>query len=115
PLHEFVEEGSLRADLYSRLNGLQIRVPPLRERREEVIGLFRRLLAAGSHGPPTLSPEAAEQLCLYAWPLNAREVVQLAERTRALYPDATVVRLEHLPEHIATYHRNVSQGSHRRQ
>jgi transcriptional regulator with PAS, ATPase and Fis domain len=108
PLHELVEEGSFRPDLYSRLNGLQIRIAPLRERREEVLGLFHRFLSSEGHQAPALSPEAAEQLCLYNWPLNVREVVQLAERTRALYPDAAQLRLEHLPEHIATCRRSMS-------
>ncbi len=104
PLHHCVEEGKFRADLYSRLNGVEIRIPPLRQRREEVVPLLRHLLEG--HGlTPTLSPECAEQLCIYDWPLNVRELVQLAEQIRALRGDQNVLRLEHLPERIATFTR----------
>jgi len=69
-------------------------------RREEVLFHFRRMLGAK---PTFLSPDVAEQLCLYDWPLNVREVIQLAERTKAIHEDVAELGLQHLPERIATF------------
>lgn len=99
-LHEYVEQGAFRADLYSRLNGVEVKLPPLRKRREEVLLHFKRQLQPKAI---SLSPEVAEQLCVYDWPLNIREVVQLAERTKAIHGDVSELQLHHLPERIATF------------
>jgi transcriptional regulator with PAS, ATPase and Fis domain len=81
PPQRAVEGGTLRADLFARLNGTQIHLPPLRARREEVIAIFEHAIEEHYKGTlPSLDPDFAEWLLLYDWPLNAREVVQLARR-----------------------------------
>jgi DNA-binding NtrC family response regulator len=83
PLREHVEEGSFRADLYYRLNVLNIYLPPLRERRSDIPLLVRRFirdLSAQHERPfPGISADAMELLVDYPWPGNVRELRNLVE------------------------------------
>lgn len=80
-----VEAGAFRADLYSRLRGAVLIVPPLRERREDILPLFLRgLCPAGSPTAPRLTARLCEALLLYGWPYNVRELLQLATTLRPL-------------------------------
>ncbi|HEY6908998.1 MAG TPA: sigma-54 dependent transcriptional regulator [Myxococcales bacterium] len=82
-LEEAVKAGTFREDLYYRLVTLQIRVPPLRERREDIPLLAAHFLARASRGreaAPTLDAEATRALCAYDWPGNIRELIGVAER-----------------------------------
>ena len=83
-LRERIEAGVFREDLYFRLNIIQIHVPPLRERAEDVILLLRHYLrrAAETHRLhyPELTPDAEQLLIAYPWPGNVRELKNLAER-----------------------------------
>jgi DNA-binding NtrC family response regulator len=79
-------QGLFRQDLYFRVNGIALRVPPLRERKEEIGELARRFLAAAAResklaAVPELSPEAMRVLEAYAWPGNVRELRYVMERT----------------------------------
>jgi len=83
-LREQMAAGAFRDDLYYRLNAIQIQVPPLRERREDILLLFDHYLqkAAHAHGlrMPSLSPDANRLLLAYAWPGNVRELRNVTER-----------------------------------
>ena len=83
-LHIAMENNSFRRDLYYRLNVIEIRVMPLRERRGDIPVLLRHFLdhAAAAHGmaPPELSTETEELLVQYKWPGNVRELKNVAER-----------------------------------
>lgn len=83
-LRERIEAGVFREDLYFRLNIIQIHVPPLRERAEDVMLLLRHYLrrAAETHRLhcPDLTPDAEQLLIAYPWPGNVRELKNLAER-----------------------------------
>ncbi|MFL9929422.1 propionate catabolism operon regulatory protein PrpR [Paraburkholderia sp. RL18-103-BIB-C] len=94
-LHALVEQGAFRADLYFRLNLLQIELPPLRERRGDVAQLARHLLSRGAlqYG----LADAAQQRVLaflaplfehYAWPGNVRELENLLARAAIYFSDA---------------------------
>jgi DNA-binding NtrC family response regulator len=97
-----VQAGRFRRDLYARLSGISLRLPPLRERLEDVPGLFSLFLERhGSGAPPRLSPRLVERLCLYDWPLNVRELELVARQLLALHPDLAELRRRHLPERIA--------------
>lgn len=74
-----IAEGRFRADLYARLCALVIELPPLRARKEDVLLLLE--LSLGPAHPP-LTTALAEALLLYDWPLNVRELVQLAAHLR---------------------------------
>src|SRR5688500_810834 len=79
-----VREGAFREDLYYRLNVIQIWVPPLRERREDIMLLLEHYLsqacAAHGVGRPQLTPAAEPVMTAYAWPGNVRELKNVAER-----------------------------------
>jgi two-component system nitrogen regulation response regulator NtrX len=90
-----VQQGRFREDLLYRLNVIEIVVPALRERADDILALARRLLAfyARSLGRaiPTLSPSAEQTLAQYAWPGNVRELRNAIERLLLLC-DAQVDR-----------------------
>jgi NtrC-family two-component system response regulator AlgB len=99
-----VTAGRFREDLLFRLNVIEIHVPPLRERADDILAMARRFLAffarTANRPPPALSAAAAEALLAYAWPGNIRELRNAMERAVILYPEATLGR-EALPERIA--------------
>ena len=100
-LADAVREGRFRADLLARLDGLTVRLPALRKRREDVLPLFSRLLADGSpNGAPALDADFVERLCVHDWPYNVRELVQLVRRLVVLRGDESTLRAEHLPDRI---------------
>ena len=94
-----VDKGGFRADLLARLAGWTLRVPPLRERREDVLRLARVLLARHS-AELRLSASGAEALVLHAWRFNVRELEQVLAAAVIRVRDG-VLRPEHLPEAIA--------------
>ncbi|HZI12420.1 MAG TPA: sigma 54-interacting transcriptional regulator [Myxococcus sp.] len=102
-LSEELKAGRFRKDLYYRLRVVELRVPPLRERREDILPLARVLLAeaAGRMGRPVpaLTPRAADQLVRHAWPGNVRELENALERAVALARGRRV-DLEDLPEDV---------------
>jgi transcriptional regulator with PAS, ATPase and Fis domain len=85
PLAALVAQGRFRADLYYRLNGIDIQVPPLRNRREDVLELARYFLDRHrAFRPLSLSVGAADALLAYDWPGNVRELERVIERAVAL-------------------------------
>ena len=76
-----LKDGSLRGDLYYRLRGLEIRLPPLRERRPDILPLAGHFLDAGE---ASLSPEALAALEEYPWPGNVRQLRNTLRAARAL-------------------------------
>ncbi len=102
PLIEAVRAGRFRADLLARLDGLMVRLPPLRKRREDVLPLFSRLLEEIGQGRvPSMESDFAERLCMHDWPFNVRELVLLAKRLVTLHGNDVTLRAQHLPERIA--------------
>ncbi len=102
PMTEEIRAGRFREDLYYRLNVVNILMPPLRERREDIPPLvehfLRRFAAAKAK---RLSPEALAALTLYAWPGNVRELANIVERLVILSP-GEVIGTEELPLNIRT-------------
>jgi transcriptional regulator with PAS, ATPase and Fis domain len=85
PLSSLVEHGRFRLDLYYRLHGVDVQVPPLRERREDVIELARYFLDRHRLVRPLqLSAAAVDALMAYDWPGNVRELERVIERAVAL-------------------------------
>jgi transcriptional regulator with PAS, ATPase and Fis domain len=104
-LERAVRAGSFRADLYYRLGVLPVRMPPLRERIEDVpllarhfIGLFNEQLGRRVRG---LAGGSAMQLQSYGWPGNIRELRNLVERAMLLGQDDLLVPEEYLPSATA--------------
>ncbi len=95
-----VKAGRLRRDLFYRLNVVPIRIPPLRERREDIPAISRHLLARlreeqGAR-PLAISPEVLELFQRYDWPGNIRELVNVLERA-SYAADGRQIEMEHLP------------------
>jgi two-component system, NtrC family, response regulator len=102
-LQRAVEEKRFRADLCARLAGFTIVLPPLRDRSEDVPGLFRRMLVGYLDGPPTpVQVGLVERLCSYDWPFNVCEVEQLAGQLAALYGHEQILKYSHLPTSMRT-------------
>jgi DNA-binding NtrC family response regulator len=95
-LLQFVREGRFRADLYYRLNVISIEIPPLRERREDILPLARRFLSNNHSGLKKLSRAACAALCSYEWPGNIRELSNAIEHARLL-SQTDIIGPEHLP------------------
>jgi len=87
-LHEMVEEGTLRSDLYYRLNVVNLEVPPLRQRKEDIMPLAKYFLANQAdfyNEPPKVLSSTAKKLLLnYSWPGNIRELANAIERAYVL-------------------------------
>ena len=78
-LKKLVTQGRFREDLYYRLNVIQIHIPPLRQRREDILWLARRFLSETASGK-RFSEEAEQALLTHDWPGNARELKHAVER-----------------------------------
>jgi len=95
PLERMIEEKLFREDLYFRLNVIPIFLPPLRERREDIMPLvdffLRRLCRERGRPAPELAPETVEALQRYAWPGNIRELANVVERAILIGGDARIL------------------------
>jgi two-component system response regulator AtoC len=99
-LRAMVQEGTWRDDLYHRLSVFPIRLPPLRERREDIVPLAQALVAqlsaaAARTPPPRLDEEVLARLQTENWPGNVRELRNVLERAMIL-ADGPIIKPEHL-------------------
>jgi two-component system response regulator HupR/HoxA len=106
PLAQLVAEGSFRRDLYYRLRGFELLIPPLRDRPEDVQVLTEYLMkkyTAGMIGRrvPGVAAEAMQKLKAYAFPGNVRELENEVRRMVALVEDGEFVTVKHLSAEIA--------------
>jgi DNA-binding NtrC family response regulator len=102
PLQRAVEDGTFRADLFHRLNGITIELPPLRERYGDLELLARHFVATfgRQHGKSDLdiSQDALHALCVYRWPGNVREMQRVLSAAVVLAVDA--ITTDDLPPHV---------------
>jgi DNA-binding NtrC family response regulator len=101
-----VAEGNFRRDLYFRLNVLTLRIPPLRERKQDIpilVEHFLERLNRSNSGKKSLSEEALKALMNYDWPGNVRELENCLERTWALSSSQTL-NFPDLPTYIKNTH-----------
>ena len=98
-LRKYVEEKKFRGDLYYRLNVIPVRIPPLRERRDDIVFLceyfLKKYSRLGGTAMPALSKMAEQMLEGYGWPGNVRELENVIERAVLLSGGETI-----LPEHL---------------
>jgi len=102
-LDALVRDGLFREDLFYRLNVIRLRVPPLRERREEIPAIVDHYLTRLGHefkkGPLSASAEAMEYLLLYSWPGNIRQLANEVRRMVAMAEvNATLTPVQLSPE-----------------
>jgi sigma-54 dependent transcriptional regulator, acetoin dehydrogenase operon transcriptional activator AcoR len=103
-LEKLVESGQFRGDLYARLSGFTITLPPLRERLEDLgllISALLRRLEPDRAGSLALSLDAARAMFRHAWPLNVRELEKSLTAACVLAREG-VIELDHLPESVRT-------------
>jgi two-component system, NtrC family, response regulator AtoC len=105
-LKEGVAQNRFREDLYYRLNVLPLVLPPLRERREDIVSLAVEMVGHFNHELKKsftgLTPAAADLLGHYDWPGNIRELKNVIERAMILSPEGDI-GAEYLPEEIRDY------------
>jgi transcriptional regulator with PAS, ATPase and Fis domain len=106
-LEHLVESGRFRADLYYRLNVFHLHIPPLRERREDILPqalhFIRQLTDEWNIAEPVLDPETIRILKAYPWPGNTRELRHMLQRTLATL-DGERIRPADLPLHLLQKH-----------
>jgi transcriptional regulator of acetoin/glycerol metabolism len=97
-LRDMIDAKAFREDLYYRLNGLAVKLPPLRE-RTDLMALVRRILEgeAGAR-PPRLSPEAQRLLQSYPWPGNVRQLFNVLRTAVVMADGEAVIGCDHLPD-----------------
>ncbi len=98
-LEEEVKAGRFREDLYYRLNVVELSVPPLRERREDILPLANHFIAEFSQGKARFSSAVNECLERYPWPGNVRELRNAMERA-ALLSRGELILPDHLPNKV---------------
>lgn len=102
-LDAMVAEGRFRADLFYRLGGVVVQVPPLRERRDEIEALAAKFVSDAAYDlgrpPPTWSRSAMQVLLEYGWPGNVRELKHVAECS-LLVATGNVIERQHLPDRV---------------
>ena len=106
-LVSLVASGRFRSDLYYRLGGIEVYVPPLRARREDVPLLIEHFTLRYRRLRPVLvAPSAVEALTLYDWPGNVRQLARVLERVVALAPEP-VITVADLPGEISNEYQDV--------
>jgi transcriptional regulator with PAS, ATPase and Fis domain len=114
PLEEEVTAGRFRADLFYRIQGITLSVPPLRERRADIPAMLEQFIAelSSRHGtePPRLTRSAKAALLSYAWPGNVRELRNVIELLCLVRADKSV-RMSDLPDALRIAPRNQTAGA----
>jgi NtrC-family two-component system response regulator AlgB len=112
-LHEAVREGRFRQELYYRMNAMEIVIPPLRERRDDLARLavhFLTFFAAQNHRKSTsFSDEARNIIVRHDWPGNVRELRNVVERAVILC-HGTTIGVEHLPANFVAKQSRIEIG-----
>jgi transcriptional regulator with PAS, ATPase and Fis domain len=112
PLSSLVDQGLFRTDLFYRLSGVEIRVPPLRQRKDDILELAQYFLARHEgRGRFTITPAALDALMSYDWPGNVRELERMIEGGIAT-AESRQIRVDDLPvslrgqyaEHLVSAH-----------
>ncbi len=111
-LDEMVAQGEFREDLYYRINVIDIVLPPLRERRSEILPLiqqYQRNFNEKYQLEKSLSPEVIESLAQYDWPGNIRQLINVVERLMVSTPQSEI-SLKDLPEYLRAQSEKADHG-----
>ena len=109
PLAAMVRSQTFRADLYYRISGVELLMPPLRERIADVPELVAHLLARHGAANWRIAPAAMEALMAYDWPGNVRQLERVMERALALAPPGHI-QCHDLPSEITREYRTLTTG-----
>jgi DNA-binding NtrC family response regulator len=94
-----VAAGRFRADLYARIKQLYLRVPPLRDRPEDLLPILSQLLRDEARGH-RLGADAFEALALHPWPYNVRELLAVVRKALVRLPDGGLIELAHVADDL---------------
>jgi DNA-binding NtrC family response regulator len=108
-LKKMVEDGTFREDLYYRIKVLEVEIPPLRQRREDIPELIQLFLDRYSTQPIRFSLEAMDALVKYPYPGNVRELEHIVQRA-ITFARGQLIALPDLPEEIR-HHQSTTQGT----
>ena len=109
-LREMIEQKTFREDLYYRLNGLAVRLPPLRE-RSDLMALVERILERESPGRRLqLSPEVVRLFQAYQWPGNVRQLFNVLRTAVVMAAGDTLITRDHLSDDFLEDARRAAQG-----
>jgi transcriptional regulator of acetoin/glycerol metabolism len=109
-LREMIEQKTFREDLYYRLNGLAVRLPPLRERSDLMV-LVERILERESPGQrPQLSPEVVRLFQAYQWPGNVRQLFNVLRTAVVMAAGDSLITRDHLSDDFLEDARRAAQG-----
>jgi transcriptional regulator with GAF, ATPase, and Fis domain len=111
-LEQAVRDGAFRSDLYFRLRVIELSIPPLRLRTEDILPLanffLKQFRARSGHGPVGFSPNAERAMLEYHWPGNVRELRNCVERAHVLAPGTRAEPDDLALSHLQVPHRNGS-------
>src|SRR5690606_31587857 len=106
PLEKMIANESFRSDLFYRLNVLPIKLPPLRDRREDIASLtdfmIKKFNRIHGRNVKSIEKDALSSLRMYAWPGNIRELENVIEHAFIVSPDCERIDIASLPEHVQT-------------
>jgi len=105
PIDRLIAEGSFREDLYYRLAGLTVTLPPLRD-RSDILAIGAGMLRELGDGRFRLDKDAADAITRFRWPGNLRQLSNVLRTALALATPEAVIGVEHLPEEVAGAIRN---------
>lgn len=112
PLAALCQHGAFRWDLYYRLNAIEISVPPLRARRDDIPFLVEAILRRSAAGEPyRMSADAMEALMVHDWPGNVRELERVIERAVTL-ARTHLIQAGDLPDTVTGRYREAFEGDH---
>ncbi|MCA9184856.1 MAG: sigma-54-dependent Fis family transcriptional regulator, partial [Planctomycetales bacterium] len=94
-----VQQGTFREDLYFRIGVVELWVPPLRDRREDIVPLAKQFASQFAGGPIRLSPQAMQAILVYDWSGNVRQLRNAMQRA-CLLSRGDVILPEHLPQQV---------------
>jgi transcriptional regulator with PAS, ATPase and Fis domain len=99
-LEELIKEGKFRQDLYYRLNVIEVKIPPLRERREDIPILTRHFVKELAGEDVHISPRTTRILNTYDWPGNVRELQNVLEHACIMRNEEKLIETSSLPEYL---------------
>ncbi len=106
-LEAMIKEGRFREDLYYRMAAMKIHIPPLRERKEDILPIVQDLLRRENQRSGKefkgLSPDFVETVLQYSWPGNVRELVHAVQHALTASGENHILFAVHLPEHVRVH------------
>lgn len=112
-LEAMIERGEFRSELYFRLNVVPIHIPPLRERKEDIVALtksFFEQFNKNYNAKKRISKSVEKELCSYGFPGNVRELENLIKRLIAM-TEEDYIRIKHLPEYLQRLNTDDSEST----